>query len=144
MSDASPLTDLPSWLLTRAAARAHRILTHHLGDAGFTGYEYRVLAALAPGGARSQADIGRMVALDRRDVTHTVRGLADRGLVERGDDPTNGRVVLVNLTPDGRRAWSRLARVMETVQADVMAPLSPAETALLVDLLGRLGDESMT
>lgn len=141
MPDATPIADLPSWLLARAAARSHRILHRHLGEAGFTGYEYRVLAALASTGRQSQADIGRAAFLDRRDVTHTVRQLGRRGLVERSPDPTNRRVVLVDLTTDGRRQWTRLEPVMHTIQAEVLAPLSPQEAETLTALLTRLGDE---
>lgn len=141
MSDAAPFDDLPSWLLTRAAARSHRILHRRLGEAGFTGYEYRVLSVLAAGGRQSQADVGRGAFLDRRDVTHTVRRLEDRGLIERRVDPTNRRVVLVEMTAQGKQQWKRLTPIMRAIQSELLAPLSPREVSTLTPLLARLGDE---
>ncbi|MBD8078679.1 MarR family winged helix-turn-helix transcriptional regulator [Cellulosimicrobium arenosum] len=139
-SPAGPLDHLPSWLLSRAAARSHRVLQRHLRAAGSTGYEYRVVAALAAHGVQSQADVGRAVALDRRDVTHTVRALEERGLVQRAQDATDARLVRVGLTPAGRQEWTRLEQVMQDVQDELLAPLDPAEARVLTELVGRLDD----
>src|SRR5690606_19235767 len=73
VAEVDPLGSLPSWLLSRAGVRAHRILQRRFDAIGFTGYESRVLAALNAAGPQSQAQIGRAVSLDRRDVTYTVR-----------------------------------------------------------------------
>ena len=134
----NPLAGLPSWALSRAAARAHRIVQERLTAAGFSGYEYRVLAALTERNRRSQTDIGKAALLDGRDVTHTVRALQDRGLVSRSTDSRDTRVALVELTAEGRRSWSRLVPVMEDAQRALLAPLSPPDAEQFARLLFQL------
>jgi DNA-binding MarR family transcriptional regulator len=132
------LAALPTWLLSRTETRSHRLLHDRLSEAGFTGYQYRVLATLADSGRQSQADVGRAVSLDRRDVTHTVRELEERGLVERRPHPTHGRIVMVALTEDGRGAIQAMDAVMQTVQDEVCADLTAAERRELVRLLSKM------
>jgi DNA-binding MarR family transcriptional regulator len=132
------LDELPSWLLSRSAARAHQLLSQGLGAGGSTGYEFRVMAAVSALGETSQAEIGRRVALDRRDVTDTVRRLEARGLITRRPDPKNARVMLAQLTPHGRSEFGRLVEVMEGIQNEVVAPLSDDEAKQLVALLSKI------
>jgi DNA-binding MarR family transcriptional regulator len=134
-----PLAALPTWILSSAATRSHQTLQQHLSRAGVNGYEYRCLTALADLGQLSQAALGQAAVLDPRDVTHTVRALADRGLVSRENDPGHGRKVLVSLTPAGSRTAGRLARIMGDVQDAVFGNLSAGERTTLLALLARVG-----
>lgn len=134
-----PLTSTPTWLLSSAAARAHQILHQRLMQAGFTGYEYRCLSALAAVEHLSQTDLGAAAALDPRDVTHTVRALEDRRLVSRTKDPGHGRRQLVALTAQGTAVVERLAGVMADVQSAVFGQLSSTERSTLLELLDRVG-----
>lgn len=135
MSEHGPLDHLPTWMLTRAGVRSHRILQARIGEVGFTGYEARVLAASGP---LSQAEIGHAVSLDPRDVTHTVRALAERGLVARRRHPDDERRMLVELTPTGRRGWQKVARALERVQDEFLEGLTPEEREVFVAMLERL------
>jgi DNA-binding MarR family transcriptional regulator len=138
-SYASPrLANLATWQLSRAAARSHRVLHEHLAAEGASGYEYRVLAALGDLGPASQADLGRAAALDRRDVTHTVRDLHARKLVIRRADPDDSRQMLVELTTAGAAMLERLDLVVDEVQDVVLAGLTPAQRRTLVHLLDKL------
>ena len=134
----SRLTKLATWQLSQAAARSHRVLHERLAAEGATGYGYRVLAALGDLGSASQADLGRAAALDRRDVTHTVRDLHARKLVTRRTDPSDSRLMLVELTTAGAAMLERLDLVVEEVQDEVLAGLTPAQRRTLVELLEKL------
>ncbi len=131
--------DLPTWLLTQAARRAHRILSDTFVERGASGYQFRVLSVVRSGSA-TQADVGRRAHLDRRDVTVTVRGLVQAGLVRRDASDHDARVQLVTLTGKGRRRLAELDRAAARVQDDVFAALSPRERSQLVDLLQRIAD----
>lgn len=138
MPHASRLRELPSWLLSQAAARSHQLLTDQLAAVGASGYEYRVLAALGDGGRASQAEVGRAAALDRRDVTHTVRALESAGLLSRADDPDDARRLVVDLTSAGIERLAELDQVLADVQNDLLAPLTPAQRTQLLRLLALL------
>lgn len=132
------LMQLPTWQLSQAAARSHRILHERLANAGVSGYEYRVLAVLGDQGIASQADLGRAAALDRRDVTHAVRALEQRQLITRRPDPSDARQVLVTLTATGDSVLDQLDAVMNEVQEEVLTALTRAQRHALLDLLGQL------
>lgn len=134
----SDLTSLPTWILSSAATRSHQVLQSLLAQAGVNGYEYRCVAALAAAEQLSQTDLGTAAALDPRDVTHTVRDLEARGLVQRVKDVSHGRRQLVSLTPEGQQAADRLAAIMGEVQDTVFSDLTEKERATLLALLERV------
>ncbi|WP_433798563.1 MarR family winged helix-turn-helix transcriptional regulator [Actinomycetospora sp. CA-084318] len=133
-------SDLGTTVLTRAAARAQALLAHRLTEASSSPFEYRVLAVLAGVEHRTQADLGRAAALDRSDVTATVRTLEGKSLVTRRPDPDHARRVLVALSPAGAAAFAELAVVVHEAQSDVFGALSRDERARLTGLLRRVGD----
>lgn len=135
----TPLTDLPTWVLSSAAVRSRHRLQERLAEAGVSGYEYRCLNALAEHDGLSQTDLGAAAALDPRDVTHTVRALEARGLLSRAKDPRHGRRRLVSLTESGRSCLDRIERVMADIQAEVFHDLDAAELTTLIGLLDRVG-----
>lgn len=138
-SDISPrLANLPTWQLSQASARAHRALHERLAEAGACGYEYRILVALRDLDRASQADLGRAAALDRRDVTHTLRGLEARKLISRSADPGDARRMLVELADAGESLLERLDRVVDEVQNEVFAPLTAIQRDTLLNLLQQL------
>ena len=129
------IDELLTWLLSQAAARTHRVLHQRLGDADFTGYEYRVLSALANGEPLNQTEVGRRAALDRSDVTASIRRLYDRGLVDRQADPNHGRRIIITITTAGAKAWTKAERVMTAVQDEVFGSLSTPQREMLRSLL---------
>ncbi|HLH65369.1 MAG TPA: MarR family winged helix-turn-helix transcriptional regulator [Solirubrobacteraceae bacterium] len=129
---------LPTWLLSAAAHRAHRLVHDRLAQAGAGGYEYRVLSALAAAGEATQADIGRLAQLDRRDVTTTVRALADLGLVVRRRSADDARARIVSLTPAGRRRYAELRKVVADIQEELLKPLAPGHRDRLLGDLAAL------
>ena len=133
------LQSLPTWVLSSAATRSHHLLQRRLGQAGVTGYEYRVMAALVEAPELSQSQLGVAAALDPGDVTHTVRALAERRLVKRTRDPRHGRRMLVSLTPSGADSAASLARVLAEVQEDVFGDLTVDERLHLLAMLDRVG-----
>jgi MarR family transcriptional regulator, lower aerobic nicotinate degradation pathway regulator len=136
----SRLQDRPTWILSRASARAHRLLTEGFASAGFRGYDYRLLAALAEFGPASQADLGRRAGIDRSDVVASLNDLAARGLVERTPDAADRRRNVVSMTRAGARELTTLDSVLDGIQERLLAPLSERERMQLVRLLRRLGE----
>ncbi|MBS1845096.1 MAG: winged helix DNA-binding protein [Actinobacteria bacterium] len=104
------LDSLPSWLLSRSAGRAHRLLADAFAAAGARGYHYWAPAALEDLGPASQATLGRRAELDRSDVVATLAELEAEGLVERAPDPDDGRRRIVSITPAGSRRLKKLKR----------------------------------
>jgi DNA-binding MarR family transcriptional regulator len=132
------VADQPTWLLSRAHARAQAILGAAFGQAGVRGYHYRLMAALEQFGPTSQADLGRNTGIDRSDVVAALNELAEWGWIRRDPDPADRRRNVVSLTAAGLARLVQLDDVLASVQDEVTAPLTAAERRTLVDLLSRL------
>ncbi|MGO2112211.1 MAG: MarR family winged helix-turn-helix transcriptional regulator [Pseudoclavibacter sp.] len=130
--------DAPTWLLSRAGSRSHRILQSKFAEAGATGYEVRILAVLDEHGPLPQVGIGGLADLDRADLSTTLDRLEAGGYVVREPDPDDGRRKVVTLTGDGSALATELAAIMADVQAAVLAPLDVDEREQFVALLRRL------
>jgi DNA-binding MarR family transcriptional regulator len=138
--DAVParLTQKPTWLISQTSMHAHRLLTDGLATAGSRGYHYRLLAALQEFGPASQARLGRRTGMDRSDVVAALNELAGHGLVERAPDPADRRRNIITITPAGAAHLRRLDSLLDDVQDELLAPLSPAERRQLIHLLTRV------
>ncbi|MFE9444389.1 MarR family winged helix-turn-helix transcriptional regulator [Streptomyces sp. NPDC006602] len=107
--------------------------------------EYVVLVALtdAPDGLRHFQDLTNTVQWERSRMSHHLRRMTERGLVNREFCPKDGRGVHVVVTPAGRAAIEAAApRHVATVRRLIIDPLSPEEldalTVLCERILGRL------
>jgi DNA-binding MarR family transcriptional regulator len=108
-------------------------------DSGLTHFEYLVIAMLSEAPERTL----RMTALAQRTnatlprLSHVVRRLEDRGLVERRPCPEDGRATNASLTEAGWQAVVAAAPGhVETVRHRVLDPLTPAQ----VEQLGEITD----
>lgn len=137
------LKDRPTWLLGRAVARSSVLLTTGFaahGD-GLRGYHYRLLASLEQWGPVSQADLGRDTGIDRSDVTAALVELESRDFVVRDVDPNHRRRKIVAITDSGSAALRKLDEVLDSIQQELLAPLTPAQRRQFAEIMPRLGDE---
>jgi DNA-binding MarR family transcriptional regulator len=139
-ADAMPsrVAELPTWLISRAYARSHRLLGEGFATAGVRGHHYRLLAALEEFGPASQAALGRRTSIDRSDVVAALNDLAGRGLIERSPDPDDRRRNVITITPAGSEQLRELDAILAGVQEELLAPLSAAERTKFIRLLTRL------
>lgn len=103
-------------------------------------HQFSVLARLERGPLtpRALADIEKVSA---PSMTRTVGCLADEGLVERHDDPDDGRRVLVELTAEGRASLLEIRRQRGRWMSERVQELTADEQATLTDaaeILGRI------
>ncbi|MBD0324005.1 MAG: MarR family transcriptional regulator [Aldersonia sp.] len=129
---------MATWRISQLNQRAHRLLAGRLAAEGFTGYQYRLLAALVDAGEASQVELGRRAGLDRSDVAGGLDLLAARGLVVRSPDPADRRRNIVTLTTEGATTLEKLDEVVEKVQDDLVAALSERDRRhfdRIIDLL---------
>jgi DNA-binding MarR family transcriptional regulator len=106
-------------------------------------HQFSVLVRLedGPHTPKELADVERVSA---PSMTRTVARLVDAGLVARAADPTDGRVVILSLTRDGRRAIRDIRRRRDQWIATRLERLTDDERALLASattLLERVAAE---
>ncbi|MEV6577795.1 MarR family transcriptional regulator [Streptomyces sp. NPDC051582] len=132
------IQSLPSWLVGRVAARGRGLVAEALAGEGLKLAHHAVLAATAEHGPVAQADLGRLLGIDPKDLVGLLNHLEGAGLLLRAPDPADRRKNAVTLTPAGGDALTRCAALAETANAEFLAPLTPAERERLTALLTRL------
>ena len=128
----------PSWLISKASARAHRVIAEAMTGAGGRAYHFAILAALDEFGPDSQVRVGQRCGIDQSDMHAMVSELAGQGHVERLPDPSDRRRNLITLTPAGQRRLNELDTTLSGVQDNLFHALSATERRLLVSLLTRV------
>ncbi|MFJ3905534.1 MarR family winged helix-turn-helix transcriptional regulator [Streptomyces sp. NPDC090025] len=130
--------------LLRLTRRLHRIQKHHLEPVGITPAQSRLLRTVAhhPEPPR-MADLAARLEVVPRAVTSLVDALEESGRVRRVPDPTNRRVVRVELTDAGRDTLRELRSARRAAAEDILAPLTVAQREVLGDLLSALVDQGV-
>jgi DNA-binding MarR family transcriptional regulator len=133
---------MPTWLLSRAHARAQSIRVEAFATASSTGYVSRLLASLADEGIASQAELSRRTGIDPSDVVAAINDLESHRLVTRQRDPHDARRNVITLTRTGRAELARLDAVVAAVQERFLAPLNESERQQLTRILTKLTAEN--
>lgn len=132
------IRSLPSWLLGRAAARGRGLVAQVLAQEGLKMWHHVVLAAVADFGSVGQAELGRSISLDPKDVVGILNDLQEAGLVVREQDPGDRRKNRVTLTDAGRAAAARCAVAAQHANDELLAPLGTQERAAFMEMLRRV------
>ncbi|MFJ9894768.1 MarR family winged helix-turn-helix transcriptional regulator [Streptomyces sp. NPDC091280] len=137
----APLTairSLPSWLLGRAAARGRTLVADALAAEGLKMWHHVVLSAVRDLAPVAQADLGRGVGLDPKDLVGVLNDLQAARLVVREPDPKDRRKNAVSLTAEGARLLKRCEKAAREANDTLLAPLTAAERDRFTDLLIRI------
>ncbi|MEU0803998.1 MarR family winged helix-turn-helix transcriptional regulator [Streptomyces sp. NPDC005970] len=134
----SRISALPSWLLGRAAARGRGLVAEALARHDMKMWHHVVLAAVADLGPVAQAELGRTVSLDPKDMVGILNDLQAAGLVVRAPDPADRRKNAVSLTAEGERRLEECTRAGKWANDELLAPLSAAEREQFLEMLRRI------
>jgi len=100
--------------------------------------DFAVLAVLDENGALSQAEIGRVLGLDRNNVNGIVVRLEGDEAVTREPDLSDRRRNVVTITPTGQRRLAEIQVLADAVQDELLTTLSTKERKDLIHLLDRV------
>lgn len=141
-SEADPVAAWRALLLAQNAVL--RAVDEEMDAAGAVPlHVYDVLLELngAPGRCLRMKELAGRTVLTRSRVSKLAAELVDQGLVQRGDDPTDGRGSVVAITAAGRRALRKGAPVyLDGIARHFTAHLSAAEAATVTAALQRVID----
>lgn len=127
--------------LLRLNRRLHRIQKRQLEPIGITPAQARLLRAVAAYDEPPRmADLAARMEVVPRAVTTLVDGLESSGWVRRAPDPTNRRVVRIEITEAGRETLRALRTARRSAAEDILAPLDADQRDVLGGLLSTLVD----
>ncbi|MEV7886884.1 MarR family winged helix-turn-helix transcriptional regulator [Streptomyces sp. NPDC002817] len=118
------------------------LLNDHLNrqlrrDAGMTHADYSLLAHLssAPDHALGMSELAQRLKITRSRLTHAVNRLREAGLVDRREDPADGRGQLAVLTDKGQALLEEIAPGhVEAVRRAVFDALAPEQVRQLAEI----------
>jgi MarR family transcriptional regulator, lower aerobic nicotinate degradation pathway regulator len=132
------IRSLPSWLLGRAAARGRTLVAEALAGEDMRMWHHVVLSAVRDLAPVAQADLGRGIRLDPKDLVGVLNDLQSAGLVVREPDPKDRRKNAVSLTEQGARLLKRCEKAARAANDELLAPLSAAEREQFMEMLLRI------
>lgn len=119
-----------------------------LGDSGLSWTSFTALFVLWVWGPQETRHLARECGVTKGTLTGVLATLESKGLVLRAAHPGDGRLVVVTLTPAGRRLIRHLYPRFNSHESTVMQVLTDREQQTLADLLRKvlghvesLGDE---
>ncbi|MFY7864182.1 MarR family winged helix-turn-helix transcriptional regulator [Roseateles sp.] len=130
--DASPMG--PIGRLRRCSALMQRRLEETFSQFGLSAWEFDVLATLRRSGAPyclAPTALFSTLMVTSGTMTHRMRGLESRELVQRLPNPEDARSVLVQLTAAGLALIDQAVEAHLDNERQILADLSAAELASL-------------
>lgn len=128
MMTAHDARDLFSFQLQRLASLSSRIALLSIGPRyKLTVREWRALAVLDYLGEAPLQLLANHSGLLKSQMSRTVSGLIERGLISRSENPEDGRSILLRLTVAGKDVVARILADSEQRNEMMLASLSPAE-----------------
>ncbi|MBL8386506.1 MAG: winged helix-turn-helix transcriptional regulator [Burkholderiales bacterium] len=130
--------DRPGYLVRRLHQIHVAMFLEKVARGRVTPIQYGLLSILVSRPNIDQLTIGEELGLDRANVADILKRLEARQLVSRVVDPQNRRRKLCLATARGAALVRQYHIDMKASQQALLAPLSPAERDLFMDLLTRL------
>lgn len=124
--------------LTRLEKVIRPLLNATFAEHDLESWEFDVLATLLRNGAPHQLTPGQLLdsmMITSGAMTNRIDRLEQRGFVARVEDPSDGRRVLVALTPEGMAKIDAALRSHAANELAIISPLDPEQRDQLIDLL---------
>ncbi|MGF7161187.1 DNA-binding MarR family transcriptional regulator [Rhodoligotrophos appendicifer] len=137
-ADAYRLEDQVGFVIRRVHQRATGIFNEVMAEFGVTPTQLAALAKLHDVGSVSQNELGRLTAMDPATIAGVVSRLVKRGFVVASADASDGRLLILELTPEGHQAILAMKAVGADVSLRTLEPLTATESQMLLTLLRKL------
>lgn len=136
--DIGGIDEIVGFHIRLAHGAVYRHFTEAFSELDLTQKQVSVLWLIDDHPDIAQADIGRRLQIDRATIMAIVNRLQKRGYVERGSSTEDRRRQTLHLTKTGHQALVSARGAILEHEKWLKSRFSPAETALLIELLRRI------
>jgi DNA-binding MarR family transcriptional regulator len=136
--DASALQGMPGHLIRRAQQLSNAVFAEECSGFDITSVQFAALFALRGAGELDATRLAEQIAFDRSTIGDVLDRLEAKGWIERRASPSDRRIKLVRLTPQGLDLLTKVEPAVDRVQERLLEPFSAAEQRQLMALLKRL------
>ncbi len=126
-------------LIRRLHQQSTQVFQARMQAAGhdLTSVQFAALDAIAQQPGIDQAGLAAAIGFDRATIGGVLERLEAKGLVGRTVSPLDRRARVLGLTAAGQRLLAQVRPVVESLQAEILAALGPAEQARFLALARR-------
>lgn len=107
-------------------------------ESGIPAHEARCLAAIGNFAPLSIKDLARCANLDKAQASRAAQALVEKSLILKSNSPTDGRGVVLSLTPQGYDVWVRTMQLVTRRNQEITACLNAREAQQLHVILDKL------
>jgi DNA-binding MarR family transcriptional regulator len=136
--DQSGLTHLVGYAATRASVELKKSFQRHLGPLKLKAVEFSILVLVDTNPEVNQKQLGQALDVSAPNLAVTLDRMVEQGWVRRERSERDRRAQLIRLTPAGKTLVGRARKIGLTMEQEALKVLSPAEQALLIELLQRV------
>ena len=126
------------WMVQRLARQLEEDMTARLSGIGISIQQFAILMRVLEGDGLSQVEIGEIFAMPAYVISRALDGLEAKKMIARRPHPTSRRAHLICPDQVGIALAAELSKVVQEVNRELCAPLSPAERAQFGELLQKL------
>jgi len=102
-----------------------RRMTEALAPLGLTLSQFTVMSVLDARGQASNAQLAERSLITPQSANEVMNAMATRGWITREPDPTHGRIVLLQLTDEGREVLRQCEQAVRTIEAQMLTGIEP-------------------
>lgn len=136
------LDELPGHYIRRLQQIAVGIFLDETAAESLTPVQFALLFSAAKEPGLDQRTLAGKIGFDTSTMGAVVDRLEARGLIVRNVSPSDKRVRLLNLTPEGHAVLGRVIPSMLRAQERMLAPLPPADRPRFMAMVKRIVDEN--
>jgi len=127
-----------TYLLRQAGAAVRLAMERELADLAVTPPQFSALTMLIAYGELSNAELARLTLQTPQTVNVIIGNLERRGMIVKRPDDSNGRILRLVITPDGRRLAEKCKVRADRIEALVQTKLKPATERVVREWLAAL------
>jgi len=135
-TDPNPLTDLPGYVLRRAATLMMAELAERLAPLALRISDASVLLLVAGRADMTSSDLGKLLDIQRANMVPLLARLDSAGLIARV--PIDRKSQAIVLTPAGEATLAQVRSITASFEADLLARIPAAHRDHLVPALKAL------
>ena len=130
----------PGHLIRRAHQISSAIFAEECAAFDLTPVQYAALVAIGDNPDVDATRLSALIAFDRSTIGNVLERLEGKGWILRSPSPSDKRVKLLRLSPEGVEVLRRVEPAVVRVQERLLAPLAPKDRGTMMRLLAQLVD----
>ena len=138
--DLGEIDEILGFHIRLAHGAVYRHFTDTFSDLGLTQKQVSVLWLTEDNVGLAQADLCRLLQMDRATIMAIVNSLQKRGYIKRRPSKKDGRKQILELTKLGAKSLEQAKRAVKTHEKWLRSRFSESEIRTLIGMLKRIHD----